>query len=167
MRVGIANKKFITTAEFKRMGYYYYKIGKLEKDGILSRINRSIYENFTYKGEENDFFSAEAYVSNGVICLISAAQYYELTNFVPEAALRETLLNYLCHSQYNYGVPIQISEYDDKMYIADCGQLPDNWAAENLGISKKTVAAHIKGLKEKGVIERIGNNKTGHWKINN
>ncbi|MDD7307105.1 MAG: hypothetical protein PUG78_01695 [Eubacteriales bacterium] len=102
-----------------------------------------------------------------MICLISAAQYYELTNFVPEAALRETLLNYLCHSQYNYGVPIQISEYEDKMYIADCGQLPDNWAAENLGISKKTVAAHIKGLKEKGVIERIGNNKTGHWKINN
>ena len=119
MRVGIANKKFITTAEFKRMGYSYYKIGKLEKDGILSRINRSTYENFTYKGEENDFFSAEAYVSNGVICLISAAQYYELTNFVPEAALRETLLNYLCHSQYNYGVPIQISEYEDKMYIAD------------------------------------------------
>ena len=38
--------------------------------------------------------------------------------------------------------------------------------AKNLGISKKTVAAHIKGLKEKGVIERIGNNKTGHWKIN-
>lgn len=71
--VGIANKKFITTAEFKRMGYSYYKIGKLEKDGILSRINRSIYENLTYKGEENDFFSAEAYVSNGVICLISAA----------------------------------------------------------------------------------------------
>ncbi len=86
---------------------------------------------------------------------------------MPEAALRETLLNYLCHSQYNYGVPIQISEYEDKMHIADCGQLPDNWAAENLGISKKTVAAHIKGLKEKGVIERIGNNKTGHWKINN
>lgn len=92
--MGIANKKFITTAEFKRRGYSYYKIGKLEKDGILSRINRSTYENFTYKGEENDFFSAEAYVSNGVICLISAAQYYELTNFVPEAALRETLLNY-------------------------------------------------------------------------
>lgn len=67
--MGIANKKFITTAEFKRMGYSYYKIGKLEKDGILSRINRSIYENFTYKGEENDFFSAEAYVSNGVILL--------------------------------------------------------------------------------------------------
>ena len=79
------NKKFITTAELKNMGYSYYKIGKLEKDGILSRINRSTYENLTYKGDENDFFSAEAYVPNGVICLMSAARYYELTNFLPDA----------------------------------------------------------------------------------
>ena len=78
-------KKFITIAELKDMGYSYYKIGKLEEDGILSRINRSTYENLTYKGEENDFFSAEAYVPNGVICLLSAARYYELTNFLPDA----------------------------------------------------------------------------------
>ena len=52
--------------------------------------------------------------------------------FVPEEALRETLLNALCHSQYNYGVPIQISVYDDKLYVANCGQLPDNWTMENL-----------------------------------
>ena len=87
MHVGIIdeNKKFITTAELKNMGYSYYKIGKLEKDGILSRINRSTYENLTYKGDENDFFSAEAYVPNGVICLMSAARYYELTNYLPDA----------------------------------------------------------------------------------
>ena len=87
MRVGIIseNKKFITTAELKNMGYSYYKIGKLEKDGILSRINRNTYENLTYKGDENDFFSAKAYVPNGVICLMSAARYYELTNFLPDA----------------------------------------------------------------------------------
>jgi len=52
--------------------------------------------------------------------------------FVPESALRETLLNALCHSQYNYGVPIQISVYKDKLYIANCGQLPDNWTVESL-----------------------------------
>lgn len=87
MSVGIINenKKFITIAELKGMGYSYYKIEKFEKDGILSRINRSTYENLTYKGEENDFFSAEAYVPNGVICLMSAARYYELTNFLPDA----------------------------------------------------------------------------------
>lgn len=38
--------------------------------------------------------------------------------------------------------------------------------AENLGISKKTVATQIKSLKGKGIIERVGNNKTGHRKIN-
>ena len=79
------NKKFITTAELKDMGYSYYKIGKLEEQGILSRVNRSTYENLTYKGDENDFFSAEAFVPYGVICLMSAARYYELTNFLPDA----------------------------------------------------------------------------------
>lgn len=79
------NKKFITTAELKDMGYSYYKIGKLEKDGLLRRINRSTYENLSYKGDENDFFSAEAFVPNGVICLMSAARYYELTNFLPDS----------------------------------------------------------------------------------
>lgn len=79
------NKKFITTTELKDMGYSYYKIGKLEEQGVLSRINRSTYENLTYKGDENDFFSAEAFVPNGVICLMSAARYYELTNFLPDA----------------------------------------------------------------------------------
>ena len=79
------DKKFITTTELKNMGYTYYKIDKLEKVGILSRINRSTYENLEYKGDENDFFSAEAYVPNGVICLISAARYYGLTNFLPDA----------------------------------------------------------------------------------
>lgn len=43
--------------------------------------------------------------------------------FVREAALRETLLNALCHSQYNDVVSIQINIYEDMMYIANCGQL--------------------------------------------
>lgn len=79
------NKKFITITELKNMGHSYYKIEKLEKAGILSRINRSTFENLGYKGDENDFFSAEAYVPNGVICLMSAARYYGLTNFLPDA----------------------------------------------------------------------------------
>lgn len=79
------NKKFFKTVELKDMGYSYYKIGKLEEDGILQRVNRTTYENLSYKGDENDFFSAEAFVPNGVICLMSAARYYELTNYLPDA----------------------------------------------------------------------------------
>ena len=52
--------------------------------------------------------------------------------FVPEEALREALLNALCHKQYQSGIPIQISVYEDKLYIANCGCLPENWTLENL-----------------------------------
>ena len=52
--------------------------------------------------------------------------------FVPEEALREALLNALCHKEYQSGVPIQISVYKDKLYIANCGCLPENWTLENL-----------------------------------
>ena len=196
--------------------------------------------------------------------------------FIPEEALREALLNALCHKQYQSGVPIQISVYDDRMYIANCGCLPENWTLENLmrkhasspynpniahvfylagfieswgrgiekicsackkdgvpqpvytinpgdimiefkapedrvirldrvtdkvtdrvtdkvtddertllslliedpgytmpqlsnkmGISRKTVAQKMKKLKEKDIIERIGSDRKGYWKINN
>lgn len=79
------NKKFITITELKEMGYTYYKIGRLEEDGRIKKVNRSTYENLSYTGDENDFFSAEAYVPNGVICLMSAARYYGLTDFLPDA----------------------------------------------------------------------------------
>ena len=52
--------------------------------------------------------------------------------FVPEEALREALLNALCHKQYQSSVPIQISVYEDKLYIANCGYLPENCTIENL-----------------------------------
>lgn len=52
--------------------------------------------------------------------------------FVPEAALREALLSAICHKDYSTGVPIQISVYEDRLYIANCGELPENWTLENL-----------------------------------
>lgn len=52
--------------------------------------------------------------------------------FVPDAALREALLNALCHKDYSIGIPIQVSVYEDRLYIANCGSLPESWIAENL-----------------------------------
>jgi predicted transcriptional regulator of viral defense system len=77
-------QKYYTISELKEKGYSYYKIGKMEEQGQLHRINRSTYENLFYKGDENDFINAAAYVPDGVICLMSAARYYELTNFLPD-----------------------------------------------------------------------------------
>ena len=50
----------------------------------------------------------------------------------PEEALREELLNAIVHKDYSSGVPIQISVYDDKLYIANDGKLPDDWTMDDL-----------------------------------
>ena len=38
--------------------------------------------------------------------------------------------------------------------------------AEKLKISRKTIAVRLKSLKEKNVIERVGSDRKGYWKIN-
>ena len=52
--------------------------------------------------------------------------------FVHDAALREALLNALCHKQYESCTPIQISVYDDRLYITNWGKLPENWTIDRL-----------------------------------
>lgn len=37
--------------------------------------------------------------------------------------------------------------------------------AEILGISRKTVSKRLKSLKDKGIIERVGSNRKGYWKL--
>jgi len=54
------------------------------------------------------------------------------TFLFPEGALREALLNAIVHKDYNSGVPIQISVYDDKIVLWNPGQLPPGWTLERL-----------------------------------
>lgn len=78
------NQKYYKTNELREMGYSYYKITQMENNGLLRRINRTTYENLSYSGDENDFINAAAYVPDGVVCLMSAARYYELTDYLPD-----------------------------------------------------------------------------------
>ena len=50
----------------------------------------------------------------------------------PLEALREAILNAIIHKDYSSGVPIQISVYDDMLYIGNVGQLPAEWSLEVL-----------------------------------
>jgi ATP-dependent DNA helicase RecG len=50
----------------------------------------------------------------------------------PKAALREALLNAIVHKDYSGGSPIQISVYENKIYLWNDGQLPENWTVEQL-----------------------------------
>lgn len=51
---------------------------------------------------------------------------------VPEAALREAILNAVIHKDYASSIPIQISVYDDKLMIWNPGTLPPEWTVGKL-----------------------------------
>ncbi len=51
---------------------------------------------------------------------------------VPEAALREAVLNAIIHKDYSSGTPIQISVYGDKLMLWNPGELPHTWTVAKL-----------------------------------
>ena len=77
------NKQFIASKELHKAGYSNYKIRQMVSAGDLISVNRKWYENVNYSGEINDFYAVPAYAEQGVICLISAAVYYDLSNERP------------------------------------------------------------------------------------
>lgn len=77
------NQKFISINELKLLGYSYYKINKLVENDYLNKLNNSMYENTQFEGDDNDFYYVDCYIPSGVICLMSAAVYYNLSTDIP------------------------------------------------------------------------------------
>ncbi|MGN1390357.1 MAG: hypothetical protein ACI4WQ_00070 [Sharpea porci] len=79
------DQKIFSMQELKGRGLSQYKISKLVNMGKLIKLNKSYFENVNYCGEESDFYYVKAYAPKGVICLLSAASYYNLTTYIPDA----------------------------------------------------------------------------------
>lgn len=71
--------------ELKEAGISHYKINQLVEEGTLQKLNKRFYENTKYQGGESDFYYVSAYAPKGVVCLMSAAAYYNLTTYRPDA----------------------------------------------------------------------------------
>ena len=79
------DQKIFSMQELKSIGFSQYKVSKLTQERKLRKLNKSYYENPEYSGEESDYYYVGAYAQKGVVCLLSAAAYYNLTTFVPDA----------------------------------------------------------------------------------
>ena len=80
-----SNCHFISVNELAELGLSYYKINRLVKEGQLVKVNKSMYENTNLAGDETDFSIVSAFAPKGVFCMMSAARYYGLTTFLPDA----------------------------------------------------------------------------------
>ena len=78
-------KQFYSTKELNDAGFSYYKIQQMVHDGTFTKLNKSMYENVNFIGDTNDFSTVNAYIPKGVVCMLSAARYYNLTTFLPDA----------------------------------------------------------------------------------
>ena len=82
----ISNDQMIfSVQELKEKGFSYYKINQMVDQGILIKLNKKYYENANFDGEGSDFYYAYAFVPDGVVCLLSAAVYYNLSTYRPDA----------------------------------------------------------------------------------
>lgn len=78
------NQMIFSIQELKNKGFSYYKIKQMVDQGILIKLNKKFYENVNFSGEESDFYYAYAFVPEGVVCLLSAAVYYNLSTYRPD-----------------------------------------------------------------------------------
>lgn len=77
-------KPFYTKSNLNDMGFSWYQIKKLVDQGILEKLNSHLYESKVYEDIINDFNYIYAYIPEGVICKLSAANYYGYTNYMPK-----------------------------------------------------------------------------------
>lgn len=84
--IQISNDQMIfSVQELKEKGFSYYKINQMVDQGSLIKLNKKYYENTNFDGEESDFYYAYAFVPDRVVCLLSAAVYYSLSTYRPDA----------------------------------------------------------------------------------
>lgn len=83
----------------------------------------------------------------------------------------EKALSILNAKNVNGGVNggVNISDKEKKIisYLKQNDSVSTAEISTNTGIPKRTVERTLKSLKDKGLIERIGSDKTGFWKVNN
>ena len=79
-----SEQRFYSINDLRELGLSYYKIKKMVEQHLLSKMNNKMYENATYSGEDSDYVSAMAYIPKGVICMMSAARWHGLTNYLPD-----------------------------------------------------------------------------------
>jgi predicted transcriptional regulator of viral defense system len=147
-----ADQMLISTSELKEQGLTPYKIRQLVNAGVLNKLNKKYYENTAYTGDESDFLYAFAYAPDGVICLMSAAVYYDLTTYRPDAVnvaierkarvptlpvFPELNISYYTDDRFNTGIrEIQVGKNHFRIYDLEKTVVDIVYYREKVGIEE-------------------------------
>ncbi len=77
------NHGFATTKALKAHGIHHYQIKELLAKQTISKIKQGVYKWNEEANDKDELLEVARLAPKGVVCLLSAALYYELTTFVP------------------------------------------------------------------------------------
>ncbi|MBQ7265625.1 MAG: hypothetical protein IJS61_05950 [Firmicutes bacterium] len=80
-----SNEHFLTVERLRELGFSHYRIGKLANEGKIVKVSRSMYKNTAFSGDESDLSIVSVFAPKGVFCMMTAARYYGLTTYIPDA----------------------------------------------------------------------------------
>ena len=132
------NQKFYYSNDLQRAGLSYYQIRKLTHEGILIRRGNKVYENLTYSGEESDFMTVSAYIPKGIICMMTAARFYGLTSYLPDA-IDVAIQRSKKISTFPEWPAVQIWYFPDDRYMTGIVTVPDQAASFRMYDQEKTI----------------------------
>lgn len=146
------DQMFFSVHELREKGFSHYKINQLIDQGILIKLNKKYYENTGFQGEESDFYYVRAFVPCGVICLLSAAVYYNLSTYrldvidvaIPRKSKVSTLpdwpeLNvcYFTEDRFNIGIEtVKVGNEQFRIYDIEKTVVDIVFYRERLGIEE-------------------------------
>jgi ATP-dependent DNA helicase RecG len=106
----------------------YIKIGYFDNNVDL-RYQDEVHGDLFAQGSQTIEILTKKYLK----ALISYEGVQRIETYpVPDAALREALLNAIVHKDYASAIPLQISVYPDKLMIWNPGRLPSDWTVKKL-----------------------------------
>lgn len=68
-------------------------------------------------------------------------------------------------SDTDVGVNVGVNERNILKILKSCGNATAKNLAEALGMSVRQVERILKTLREKGLLRRVGSDKSGHWEV--
>lgn len=128
------NKGYANTGELTRLGVHTATVKRLEDEGHMIKVKRGLYRWADYDVDsDREWIDVSKIVPNGIICLLSALSYYELTTYQPwehyVAIHRDDTRNqlpdyppikliYFSEPQYQLGI-VELALDDHKIKIYD------------------------------------------------
>ncbi len=155
-----------TTALFlikylRKLGFKEVNNELFEKHSLYFRnaLVRANYENLS-----NGIYKTDSYILQFLANLLLNEQH-ELKNRTLHIHFSQQAKDSL--KSKNDTVNLQDDTVNDTVFIAikENEKITVSQLASSLNRSPSTIKRKIKALKEQGLIERIGSDKTGHWKI--